>query len=178
MLPYDGPVRRAPWEEIEGRQSVTEAFEAATGAGDEGSVFKLPGSTYQPGRRGRAWVKLKRPLGTLDVVVTGAEWGRGKRAGMLSDLIFAVRQEGELIDAGRAYSGLTDQQIRELTDHFKDNTLAHHRVGAPGTPRHRSRGRVRRCANKSAPSRRLRPSVSTHCPLAAGPRDRRHQYRC
>jgi DNA ligase-1 len=122
-LPKTGPVRRAPWVELDGADSVATHFDAAIAAGNEGAVFKDPASRYQPGRRGRAWIKLKRPLGTLDVVVTGAEWGRGKRAGMLSDLIFAVRSEDSLVDVGRAYSGLTDVEIRELTAHFKDNTI-------------------------------------------------------
>jgi len=122
-LPLDGPVRRAPWTELADEQAMTAFFESALAAGNEGAVFKDPASTYQPGSRGRAWVKLKRPLGTLDVVVTGAEWGRGKRAGMLSDLIFAVRGSDSLVDAGRAYSGLTDAEITELTTHFKEHTV-------------------------------------------------------
>jgi len=123
QLPSDGPVRRAPWTELDDEAAMTAFFDSAIAAGNEGAVFKAPDSTYQPGRRGRAWVKLKRPLGTLDVVVTGAEWGRGKRAGMLSDLIFAVRGGDDLVDAGRAYSGLTDAEIIELTAHFKETTV-------------------------------------------------------
>ena len=123
QLPTEGPVRRAPWTELESEEAMNTFFDSALAAGNEGAVFKNPKSTYQPGRRGRAWVKLKRPLGTLDVVVTGAEWGRGKRAGMLSDLIFAVRGSDCLVDAGRAYSGLTDAEISELTEHFKENTV-------------------------------------------------------
>jgi len=122
-LPTDGPVRRAPWAELADIESATSHFDAAIAAGNEGAVFKDPASLYQPGRRGRAWVKLKRPLGTLDVVVTGAEWGRGKRVGMLSDMIFAVRSEEGLVDAGRAFSGLTDAEIHQLTAHFKENTV-------------------------------------------------------
>ena len=123
QLPLDGPVRRAPWTELADEQAMNAFFVAALSAGNEGAVFKDPDSTYQPGSRGRAWVKLKRPLGTLDVVVTGAEWGRGRRAGMLSDLIFAVRSGDRLVDAGRAYSGLTDAEITELTAHFKEHTV-------------------------------------------------------
>ncbi len=123
QLPSEGPVRRAPWTELADEAAMNTFFDSAIAAGNEGAVFKDPKSTYQPGRRGRAWVKLKRPLGTLDVVVTGAEWGRGKRAGLLSDLIFAVRGSDQLVDAGRAYSGLTDAEITELTVHFKENTV-------------------------------------------------------
>ena len=73
-----------------------------------------------------AWLKLKRPLATLDVVVTAVEWGHGKRRGVLSDYTFAVRDEasGTLLNVGKAYSGLTDAEIAEMTEFFLANTLA------------------------------------------------------
>ena len=81
-------------------------------------------SVYQPGRRGLAWVKLKRELATLDVVVTGAEFGHGKRAGILSDYTFAVRGDGgELLNVGKAYSGLTDAEIAEMSAWMMEHTL-------------------------------------------------------
>jgi DNA ligase-1 len=123
-LPVEGAVQRAPWEPIAPDEDLLPSFETALAAGDEGAVYKDPDSRYQPGSRGRSWIKLKRPLGVLDVVVTGAEWGRGKRAGMLSDLLFAVRGPEGLVDAGRAYSGLTDQEIRRLTEHFREHTIS------------------------------------------------------
>ena len=88
-------------------------------------MLKAAGSSYQPGRRGLAWLKLKRELATLDVVVTGAEYGHGKRAGLLSDYTFAVRgpNEGELLNVGKAYSGVTDVEIAELTEFFKQHTI-------------------------------------------------------
>ncbi len=63
---------------------------------------------------------------TLDCVVTWAEQGHGRRADVLSDYTFSVRDEvsGELRVLGKAYSGLTDQEIEELTDHFKRHTIA------------------------------------------------------
>jgi len=91
-------------------------------------MVKAAGSKYEPGRRGLAWVKLKRELATLDVVITGAEFGHGKRAGLLSDYTFAVRgpnyaQTGELLNVGKAYSGVTDAEIAELTEWMKAHTL-------------------------------------------------------
>ena len=70
------------------------------------------------------WFKLKKELATLDVVVIAAELGHGKRNNVLSDYTFAVRDEtsGELLPIGKAYSGLTDAEIAELTEHFKQNT--------------------------------------------------------
>jgi DNA ligase-1 len=69
--------------------------------------------------------KRKKKLTTLDVVVVAAELGHGKRNHVLSDYTFAVRDEesGELLPIGKAYSGLTDAEISELTEHFKANTI-------------------------------------------------------
>jgi DNA ligase-1 len=92
---------------------------------NEGLMIKDPESFYSPGRRGMFWFKLKKELATLDVVVVAAELGHGKRNHVLSDYTFAVRDEknGELLPIGKAYSGLTDAEIAELTEHFKNNTL-------------------------------------------------------
>jgi DNA ligase-1 len=103
-------------EEIENR------FLLALNAGNEGLLAKAPESPYVPGRRGQFWMKLKRPLATLDVVVTIAEYGHGKRRGLLSDYTFAVRDDGRLVNIGKAYSGLTDVEIRELTQYFLEHT--------------------------------------------------------
>jgi DNA ligase-1 len=92
---------------------------------NEGLMIKDPESFYSPGRRGLFWFKLKKELATLDVVVVAAELGHGKRNHVLSDYTFAVREEnsGELLPIGKAYSGLTDAEIAELTEHFKQNTV-------------------------------------------------------
>jgi DNA ligase-1 len=103
-------------EEIENR------FLLALNAGNEGLLAKAPESPYVPGRRGQFWMKLKRPLATLDVVVTIAEYGHGKRRGLLSDYTFAVRDDGRLVNIGKAYSGLTDVEIKELTQYFLEHT--------------------------------------------------------
>ena len=103
-------------EEIENR------FLLALNTGNEGLIAKAPESPYVPGRRGQFWMKLKRPLATLDVVVTIAEYGHGKRHGLLSDYTFAVRADARLVNIGKAYSGLTDIEIRELTQYFLEHT--------------------------------------------------------
>ena len=100
---------------------IDAAFEAARARGHEGLVLKEASASYEAGRRGSAWRKVKRALATLDVVITRAEQGHGKRAGVLSDYTFAVRKpereaaEGELVELGKAYSGLTDEEIATLT---------------------------------------------------------------
>lgn len=104
---------------------VDAAFLHARQRGNEGLMAKDPASLYTPGRRGQAWLKLKKAYATLDVVVVAAELGHGKRKGVLSDYTFAVRDEstGALLTVGKAYSGLTDAEIAALTEHFLAHTL-------------------------------------------------------
>ncbi len=104
-------------------EQLDQAYMDARSRGNEGVMIKARGSVYQPGRRGLAWLKLKRELATLDVVVTAAEFGHGKRAGILSDYTFAVRDGDELKNVGKAYSGLTDAEIAELSRFFMDHTI-------------------------------------------------------
>jgi len=99
------------------------AYTDARARGNEGVMLKALDSIYQPGKRGLAWLKLKRELATLDVVVTGAEFGHGKRAGVLSDYTFAIRDGADLKNVGKAYSGLTDVEIDELTRFFHEHTI-------------------------------------------------------
>ncbi|HXP35305.1 MAG TPA: ATP-dependent DNA ligase [Chthoniobacterales bacterium] len=107
---------------------IEERFQQARRRLNEGLMVKDPNSFYTPGARGRFWFKLKKELATLDVVVVGAEFGHGKRNKVLSDYTFAVRDEtsGELLPIGKAYSGLTDVEIAELTEYFKQNTIVDH----------------------------------------------------
>jgi DNA ligase-1 len=107
---------------------IDEIFQQARRRLNEGLMIKDPESFYSPGRRGMFWFKLKKELATLDVVVVAAELGHGKRNNVLSDYTFAVRDEatGELLPIGKAYSGLTDTEIAELTEHFRQNTIADH----------------------------------------------------
>ena len=107
---------------------IEQIFQQARQRLNEGLMIKDPESFYVPGNRGMFWFKLKKELATLDVVVVGAEFGHGKRNNVLSDYTFAVRDEttGKLLPIGKAYSGLTDAEIAELTEHFKQNTIADH----------------------------------------------------
>ncbi|MET1232882.1 MAG: ATP-dependent DNA ligase [Candidatus Limnocylindrales bacterium] len=103
-------------------------FEAARTRGNEGLMVKDPTSTYSPGRRGYGWLKLKKPLATIDCVVVGVEVGHGKRHGVLSDYTFAVIDDRpganrSLATIGKAYSGLTDAEIAEMTRWFEAHTL-------------------------------------------------------
>ena len=86
-------------------------------------MIKDLNSPYTPGKRGKSWLKMKRELATLDVVVTAVEYGHGKRVGVLSDYTFAVWDGGRLVNIGKAYSGLTDVEIAEMTQWFLDHTV-------------------------------------------------------
>lgn len=113
-------------------QALGAIFDAAQARGNEGLVIKDPDSGYAPGRRGYAWLKLKRALTTLDCVVVGVEVGHGRRHGLLSDYTFAViddrpeAPEGRLVTIGKAYSGLRDAEIAEMTRWFEAHTLSRH----------------------------------------------------
>ncbi|MEO7296829.1 MAG: ATP-dependent DNA ligase [Candidatus Limnocylindria bacterium] len=106
---------------------VDRHFDDARERRNEGLMIKDPDSTYQPGRRGLGWLKLKKALATLDCVVVGVEWGHGKRRGVLSDYTFAVREtdapDARLLTIGKAYTGLTDAEIVEMTARFQAITL-------------------------------------------------------
>ena len=112
-----GRITLAHLEPVRGAAEVDRRFADARRRNNEGLMLKRPDSPYTPGRRGLSWLKLKRPLDTLDVVVVGAEWGHGKRRGVLSDVTFAVRGDrGDgLATIGKAYTGLTDAEIAEMT---------------------------------------------------------------
>lgn len=115
-------------------QLLDQEFDDARNRGNEGLMIKSPASAYKPGRRGREWLKVKRAIATLDVVVTAVEVGHGKRRKLLSDYTFAVRRsetDNELLNIGKAYSGLTDAELTEMTEWFQAHTLkefAHGRV--------------------------------------------------
>jgi DNA ligase-1 len=115
------PLLRAPVAAPSSAEDLDALFTAARDRGNEGLMIKDPDSLYTPGRRGKSWLKMKRELATLDVVVTAVEYGHGKRIGVLSDYTFAVWEGESLVNIGKAYSGLTDAEIAEMTQWF----LAH-----------------------------------------------------
>jgi len=121
--PIAAQILRAPVFRASSPQELDQLFEAAQARGNEGLMIKDPESAYTPGRRGRSWLKLKRELATLDVVVTAVEYGHGKRIGVLSDYTFAVWDGEKLVNIGKAYSGLTDAEIAEMTKWFLEHTI-------------------------------------------------------
>jgi DNA ligase-1 len=118
-------VIRAPVFRAATPEDLETLFVAAQARGNEGLMIKDLNSPYTPGKRGKSWLKMKRELATLDVVVTAVEYGHGKRVGVLSDYTFAVwdRDKDKLVNIGKAYSGLTDVEIAEMTQWFLEHTI-------------------------------------------------------
>src|ERR1051326_831755 len=126
LVPQGGAVRLSEGKTFSEASLLDDEFDRARARGNEGLMIKSPSSSYKPGRRGREWLKLKRAIATLDVVVTAGGVAHGKRRHLLSDYTFAVRRstdDEELLNIGKAYSGLTDQELLELTAWFKAHTL-------------------------------------------------------
>jgi DNA ligase-1 len=93
-----------------------EAFESeALEAGHEGIMLKRPDSAYTPGDRGKDWLKRKPDVETLDCVVTGAEWGEGRRANEFGTFLLSVRGEDDYWTIGNVATGITDDRLAELT---------------------------------------------------------------
>lgn len=134
MIPSRGTVRVSEAKRFEAVDAIDQEFDEARARGNEGLMIKSPESLYKPGRRGREWLKVKKAIATLDVAVTAVEVGHGKRRNLLSDYTFAVRRseaDDELLNIGKAYSGLTDAELATMTEWFSQNTIkefAHGRV--------------------------------------------------
>jgi len=119
----DTGIIRAPVFRASSPDELEQLFVAARARGNEGLMIKDLKSPYTPGKRGKSWLKMKRELATLDVVVTAVEYGHGKRIGVLSDYTFAVWNDDRLVNIGKAYSGLTDAEIAEMTKWFLEHTI-------------------------------------------------------
>src|SRR5215217_1448313 len=138
-ISFKEPIINSSYKIVESIEKVIAIFNESKDNGYEGLVVKDPLSQYHPGKRGRYWMKLKKELDTIDAVIVIAEYGHGKRAGVLSDYTFAVIDEesnnnynndnnfyeknSRLKTIGKAYSGLTDKEIDEMTKKLREITL-------------------------------------------------------
>ena len=123
-ISFNEPIINSSYKFVNSEEDIIDMFEKSRDIGHEGLLIKDPDSHYHPGKRGKYWVKMKKELDTIDAVVVIAEYGHGKRAGMLSDYTFAVRDDpdnktSQLRTIGKAYSGLTDHEIVETTKRLK-----------------------------------------------------------
>jgi DNA ligase-1 len=100
-------------------EAIADREATALSAGHEGIMLKDPDSAYTPGKRGRNWLKRKPDVETLDLVVTGAEWGEGRRANHLGTFLLSVRVDDDTqphATIGKVATGITDERLAELTD--------------------------------------------------------------
>jgi DNA ligase 1 len=126
QIGFNEPIIDLGYRVVSTAQEIACAFKESRDAGHEGLVVKELESQYYLGKRGKHWIKLKYELDTIDAVIVIAEYGHGKRAGTLSDYTFAVRDEydnGLLKTIGKAYSGLTDAEIGEMTEKLRLITI-------------------------------------------------------
>jgi DNA ligase-1 len=126
-ISFGEPIINSTYKIVNSEEEIIAMFEKSRDIGHEGLVLKDPESHYHPGKRGRYWLKLKKELDTIDAVIVIAEYGHGKRAGVLSDYTFAVKDDdnnnsnsvSKLRTIGKAYSGLTDDEIHQMTKKLK-----------------------------------------------------------
>jgi DNA ligase-1 len=105
-------------------EQAASVLSEALDAGHEGVMVKALGSPYAAGRRGRAWLKVK-PAHTLDLVVLAAEWGYGRRTGMLSNIHLGARDPdgGPPVMVGKTFKGMTDELLAWQTEQFAARAL-------------------------------------------------------
>jgi DNA ligase-1 len=111
-------------QECTDAERIGEIEAEALAAGHEGVMLKNPGSAYTPGKRGRNWLKRKPDVETLDLVVTGAEWGEGRRANLFGTFGLSVRTDDGYETVGNVATGVTDEQLEELTDLLEPHVRA------------------------------------------------------
>jgi len=112
----DGIVARTAW--VEDTETVRSEETVALEKGHEGVVVKHPESAYSPGRRGKNWLKIKPEPETLDLVVTGGEWGEGRRASLVGSYLLSVRGDDGYETVGKVATGITEEKLEELTEYF------------------------------------------------------------
>jgi DNA ligase-1 len=114
------PAHRVPRLVTGDRAAAESFFEDALRRGHEGVVVKALDAPYEAGRRGAAWLKVKR-VHTLDLAVLAAEWGSGRRRGFLSNLWLGARdpEAGGFAMLGKTFKGMTDAMLRWQTERLR-----------------------------------------------------------
>jgi DNA ligase-1 len=103
---------------------LEEFYHQALDAGHEGIMVKDLESRYTPGVRGKAWIKVKPEVDTLDLVVIGGEWGEGRRAHFFGSFLLACQEKGKLLAVGKVATGITDETLSMLYNLFKDLVIS------------------------------------------------------
>jgi DNA ligase-1 len=108
-------------------EEIESYYRTALDNGNEGIMLKVLNAPYLPGSRGKLWIKIKPEVDTIDLVVTGADWGEGKRAKMFGSFLLACQDEnGELLELSRVATGIDDAMLSELYELFNDKIIAEH----------------------------------------------------
>lgn len=113
-------------QELADEGSIEKLYNRALEHGNEGLMLKHKESTYKYGLRGKSWLKVKKPGGSLDTVIMYAHAGSGKRGGLYSDFTLGIsvkeddRYEEEFIPIGKAYGGYTDSELKKLNQKIKE----------------------------------------------------------
>ena len=108
----------------EDTERIETIADEALAAGHEGIMLKDPDSTYSPGKRGKHWRKRKPDVETLDLVVTGAEWGEGRRATVLGTFELSARTDDGYAPVGNVATGITDERLAELTELLEPHVVS------------------------------------------------------
>ena len=164
----EASIIRAPVFRAASAEELDQLFTAAQARGNEGLMIKDLDPPIRPGKRGKSWLKMKRELATLDVVVTAVEYGHGKRIGVLSDYTFAVWDGDRLVNIGKAYSGLTDVEIAEMTKWFLEHTRGRSGIPAHGRAEDRAGSGVQQHDGVRAARERVRAALSADRAPASG----------
>jgi DNA ligase-1 len=125
-LPTETPLRLSPRVAVDDWDALQAMLDDAARRGVEGVMLKRWDAMYHVGRPRGPWWKWKLPPHTVDAVLIHAQHGSGKRAGLFTDYTFGVWHEGQLVPVAKAYSGLTNDEIREVDRFIRNHTLARH----------------------------------------------------
>jgi DNA ligase-1 len=114
----------APQRVSDDPAALEEFYNAALDAGHEGIMVKDLDSRYQPGVRGKHWIKVKPEVDTLDLAVIGGEWGEGRRAHFFGSFLLACQDRGELLPVGKVATGITDEMLATIYEAMKDLVIS------------------------------------------------------
>lgn len=121
IKPISGKFQVAEQLRTKNLSEAEKFYKNALDSGQEGVMVKNLEAPYQPGKRVGYMYKVKPEKESLDLVITGAEWGQGRRANWLATFLLSARdpETGEFLEIGKMGTGLTDSQFKEMTEKLK-----------------------------------------------------------
>jgi len=122
--PLEGKLVLANHIETKDYKKAEEFYKWSLSLGEEGVMIKNLDAIYNPGKRVGFWLKVKPIMDTLDLVIIGAEWGSGKRTNLIGSYKLAAKSDKGFLPVGMMGSGLTDKQLKEMTEKLKKNIVS------------------------------------------------------